>query len=429
MIEIAAEQQKKLDRAMLVAVRMPEDDPAVIAEHLDELAELVEGCDFEVADKVTVPVKMPHVNLYMGSGKAEEIAQLAAENNIDCLVFDTPLSPSQQRNWEKLTRKCVVDREEIILDIFAARASTREAVLQIELARMKYMLPRLTRAWTHLSRQKGGVAGTRGEGETQIETDRRLLRKRIMMLEKDLAAVRKQRSTARKKRERGSLPTAALVGYTNVGKSSLLKSLTGAEILVEDKLFATLDPTTRKVKLADNSRLLVTDTVGFVRKLPHTLVEAFKSTLEEAVFADFLILVLDISSPQLDAHRETTMEVLHELGADKKDIQIVFNKIDKLDPVSGSLTLARCRALFPQAVFCSTLTGEGMDDFKAMLQQKASGSTRAMQLLLPPDRFDLRSFAAARGTIMFEEYDDFGNLRLDILINEQFKHKFENFVL
>mgnify|MGYP003290178205 CR=1 FL=1 len=217
----------------------------------------------------------------------------------------------------------------IIIDIFASRAITREAVLQVELARMKYYLPRLARAWTHLSRQRGGAKGTRGEGETQIEVDRRMIKREISQLTKELEEVRKQRSTQRKLRERSSVLHCAIVGYTNVGKSSILRALSGAGVLVEDKLFATLDPTTRKITLPNNQKLLLTDTVGFVRDLPHDLVEAFKSTLEEAVLSDFLMLVLDISSPIIFEQWETTLQVLHELGAEDKNILVVLNKIDR----------------------------------------------------------------------------------------------------
>ena len=347
MIEIAA--KNEVHRAFLVGIAQGNESDAEIMEQLDELSELVRNVDLVPLEPEIVRLRGPHAQYMMGSGKAEEIAQLIRECEADCLVFDTALTPSQQRNWERLAQVPVADREEIILDIFARRAHTHEAVLQVELARAEYSLPRLTRAWSHFSRQRGGGATNRGQGEAQIETDRRLLKRKIQQLTEELTAVRKQRTTGRKARLRRPVPQGAIVGYTNVGKSSLLQALTGADILVKDQLFATLDPTARKVDLGNGTELVLIDTVGFVRKLPHSLVEAFKSTLEEAVLADFLVLLLDISSPQLESEWETTLDVLKEIGADEKKIQIVFNKTDLIDPAEDALLLARLKGLFPQA--------------------------------------------------------------------------------
>ncbi|MFA7231970.1 MAG: GTPase HflX, partial [Victivallaceae bacterium] len=304
MINTEKDNRKLVERAILVGVHDTQTTPSEAREHLEELEELVTNLNIGIIDRLLVNLKTPQSQYYVGSGKAQEIFDLIEELNADCLIFDGELSPSQQRNWERFTKICVIDRQEVILDIFAERASTRESVLQVELARMQYYVPRLTRAWTHLSRQKGGNKGTRGEGEKQIEADRRLVKDRIKFLQLELQEVRKQRDTQRKNRDRNEIPHAAIVGYTNAGKSSLLNKLSGANVLVEDKLFATLDPTTRKILLPSKQPLLLTDTVGFVRKLPHNLVEAFKSTLEEAVLADFLILVLDISSPYVEEHWE-----------------------------------------------------------------------------------------------------------------------------
>ena len=250
------------------------------------------------------------------------------------IIFDTALGPSQQRNLERACHCKVIDRQEVILDIFAKRAWTREAVLQVELARYRYFLPRLTGAWSHLSRQRGGGTGARGDGEKQIEYDRRYLKQRIGELREELAVVRKQRDVQRKGRFRNGIPNAAIVGYTNAGKSTLLNALTGSDVLAKDQLFATLDPSTRRCILPDHQELLLTDTVGFVRKLPHALVEAFKSTLEEAAIADFILLVLDISSPQVETQWTTTLSVLEELGAADKPMIIALNKVDQQqDPV------------------------------------------------------------------------------------------------
>ncbi len=424
MIDLAEDSRKKVERALLVGIRTPDETGAEVHEHLDELADLIENLDILPLEPVVVNLHSPMAQYCVGTGKAQEIAQLMQECEADCLVFDSPLSPSQQRNWERLTKSCVIDREEIILDIFGERASTREAVLQVELARTRYSLPRLTRAWTHLSRQRGGATATRGEGETQIEADRRMLRRRIRQLEEELKVVRKQRDTQRKSRRRNLVPHGAIVGYTNVGKSSLLRQLSGSEILVKDQLFATLDPTTRRVLLEDNLELLLTDTVGFVRKLPHALVEAFKSTLEEAVLADFLLLVLDIASPQLDAQWETTLSVLKELGADEKKILVVFNKLDLIDRESETVLLARLNGLFPGAFYVSTRTGEGIDALKKRLTAIAAENFQLLRVKLPPERHDLAALAHASGRIFEENYNEQGELELVLTIGPVHRHKF-----
>ncbi len=427
MIELAEDSRKKVERALLVGVRLPDETEAEVKEHLAELADLVRNLDIMPLEPVVANLRAPMAQYHVGTGKAEEIARIAQECEADCLIFDAPLSPSQQRNWERLTRCCVIDREEVILDIFAERASTREAVLQVELARTKYSLPRLTRAWTHLSRQHGGGATTRGEGETQIENDRRQLRRRVQQLEEELEVIRRQRGTQRKARDRGDLPHGAIVGYTNVGKSSLLHALSGADILIKDQLFATLDPTTRKVTLPDNLELLLTDTVGFVRKLPHSLVEAFKSTLEEAVLADFLLLMLDISSLELDNQWETTLSVLKELGADEKRIVVVFNKIDKINQLGEVALIARLKGLFPGAFYISTHTGEGLDNLKARLAEIAAENFQLLRVTLPPSRYDLAAFAHSNGRVFEESYTDKGDLEMVFTIGPAFRHKYLEF--
>ncbi len=413
MIDTERDNRKRVERAILVGVQDPEMSPETAREHLDELAELVRNLGIEPVEKIAVKLREVNARFLIGPGKAEEILERVKALEADCLVFDEPLSPSHQRNWERFAKMCVIDREEVILDIFADRASTREAALQVELARLHYSLPRLTRAWTHLSRQRGGGATNRGEGETQIENDRRLLKKRISMLEDELGAVRRQRATGRKGRQRHGIAQGAIVGYTNVGKSSLLHALSGADILVEDKLFATLDPTTRRIELGNHTELLLTDTVGFVRKLPHSLVEAFKSTLEEALLADFLLLVLDASSPMLEEQWETTREVLRELGAEDKNILTVFNKIDRLDPVNDAVLLARLRGLFPEnSLYISCRSGEGIDALRDKLTEFAGACRRIHRAILPPSRHDLRALAFKAGSVLEEQYDDNGNLEL-----------------
>ena len=428
MIDTASDRRRGVEKALLVGIRPPEQDPAEAAEQLDELRELVANLEIEVADQMMVQLKAPLIEYYVGSGKAREIDEYRQRLGADCLIFDTPLTPSQQRNWEKLTHCCVIDREEVILEIFAGRARTREAALQVELARLQYTLPRLTRAWTHLSRQRGGVTGARGQGETQIETDRRLLKRRISALESELAEVRKQRTTGRKHRERTAIPHAAIVGYTNVGKSSLLRRLSGADVLVADRVFATLDPTTRRIRLPDRGEVLLTDTVGFVRKLPHSLVEAFKSTLEEAVLADFLILVLDLSSPQLEAQWETTLAVLKELGADDKDVIVVFNKLDKIDQARETMLLARTRMLFPDSVYLSTRTGAGLEELEKRLCALAGKRRKLLKATLPPERSDLVALAHERGNILECRYRDDGAAELTFTIHETMRHLFDPYL-
>ena len=246
------------------------------------------------------------------------------------IIFDNELSPSQQRNWEEESKVLVIDRQEIILDVFAARAQTKEAVLQVKLARLEYSLPRLRRAWTHLGRQRGGGVTQRGEGEAQIELDQRLVRDQITATKKEIKQIAKTRKTSRKRRLKIPLPTIALVGYTNAGKSTLLNKLCRSDVLSEDKLFATLDPTSRQARLPNGIKIIFTDTVGFIRKLPHRLVDAFRATLEETLVANLLLHVVDLSNPQFEEHMETTLAVLNELGAEDKEILTVFNKIDLL---------------------------------------------------------------------------------------------------
>ena len=347
------------------------------------------------------------------------------EKSADALVFDAEITPTQQRNWAQLCPEtAVIDRQEVILDIFADRASTRDAVLKVELARLRYQLPRLAGAWTHLSRQRGGAVKARGEGEAQIELDRRQVKTKIAQLEDELETVRKQRATQRKSRERQEIPHGAIVGYTNAGKSSLLKLLSGREVMVEDKLFATLDPMTRQVALPDNQTVLLTDTVGFVRKLPHDLVEAFKSTLEEAVLADFLILVLDVSSPDIDEHWDTTLSVLRELGADTGKVIVVFNKIDR---PHDELARLRARSLFPNGIFMSATTGEGVEPLLAALTEAANRHSRVVRLRLPPSRHDLIALAHARTRILEAAYDEEGNMLLTVAANGFYRNKFKEY--
>ena len=429
MIEIAAEYEGPVRRAMLVGLASKDDDIQTISEQLDELAELVRNLGIIPLEPEIVKVREYHVRYRMGTGKAEEVAQLAQECEADLVVFDSDLTPSQQRNWERLVKCPVIGREEVILDIFAERAQTREAVLQVELARSRYFLPRLAKAWGHFSRQRGGSATTRGEGEAQIETDRRLLKRRIQQLEEELNTVRKQREVQRKSRSRKPVVQGAIVGYTNVGKSSILRALSGADIFVKDQLFATLDPVARKINLNGNLEIVLTDTVGFVRKLPHALIEAFKSTLEEAALADFLLLVLDISSADLDNEWETTMTVLRELGADEKRITVVFNKVDRIEKERDAVLLSRLNGLFPHAHYVSAVTGEGMEELRRHLIALSSEARKLLTAQIPPSRHDLIAFAHANAQIYEEEYLEDGIFRIVFAIEEKYHSKFSEFTI
>jgi GTP-binding protein HflX len=370
---------KMVRRALLVGVYERPSGKTEAESLLSELGELVETLGVPICSRMLVHTREIHPRFLIGSGKAEEISQLLKEDELDALIFDNELSPSQQRNWEKLTGVTVLDRQEVILDIFAQRAQTHEARLQIDLARMEYALPRLTRAWGHLVRQGGGI-GAKGEGESQLEQDKRRVRVTIGRLKEQLEHVRQVRSTQRKDRKRAPVPNAAIVGYTNAGKSSLMRLLTGAGVLVEDKLFATLDTTTRKVALPNNQPLLLTDTVGFVRRLPHRLVEAFRATLEESILAEFLIHVLDVSQPDVLAFHQTTMDVLADLGADAKRMLLVFNKVDR---ITDRAVLEPLRHRFPEAHFVSVHTGEGISGLLEHMAEAVAGGSRVCKLRLP----------------------------------------------
>ena len=422
-------------RALLVGVhwKVKEHDRAAeAASLLDELAELTDTLGLAVADQMLVRVPAPQARYIVGSGKAAEIVARARAHECDVVIFDNPLSPGQQRNWEELLKGggeqefAAIDREQVILDIFAGRARTKEARLQVDLARMEYSLPRLARAWGHLSRQMGGGLGGKGEGESQLETDRRLVRKRIDHIKAELVAVRSQRATQRKGRQRAPVPQAAIVGYTNAGKSSLLRALTGANVLVENKLFATLDPTTRQIELPGGQRLLITDTVGFVRNLPHRIVEAFKATLEEAVVSDFLVHVLDATAPEVFAFAQTTREVLEELGAGEKPTLTVFNKVDLLPPDRD--TLNGLRRHFPDALFVSTKTGEGLEALLAACADQLRDRVARVELFLPPERGDLLAELHRHGHVIATESDAVtGALHVHATLPPKFLPPFEPF--
>jgi len=341
-----------------------------------ELHGLVSTLELGIAGLEIVKVRERNPKFGMGSGKAEEISKKANELKADCLVFDWDASPSQQRNWEELAGIPVIDRQELIINIFAMRAVTREADLQVQLAELQYRLPRLTHKYIDLSRQRGGRYGTKGAGETKLETDRREIQKRIHKLEKEIENVAKQRQIQRRQRERQGTPVCAIIGYTNAGKSSLFNALSGSAVLVEDKLFATLDATTRRFEPVPGTGILLTDTVGFIRRLPHNLIKAFRSTLEEAAHANLLIHVLDASDPNIENCFETTVSVLQELGAGEIPVITVLNKTDLLAD-EAQADAARLDALlsrFPQSLGLSVKTGKGLDGLKLRIAEKIAGN-------------------------------------------------------
>lgn len=429
------EKPKMVQSAFLIGAYLDRSEEALAGSLLEELAELVETLGIEVRERALVYVRDSNKRYLTGKGKAHELMEAARESGCDCIVFDNELLPGQQRAWEAEGDICVIDRQEVILDIFAMRARTKEARLQVDLARMEYSLPRLARMWTHLDRQGGGAGGgkggggaARGEGEKQIEVDRRIARRRIDRAKRELEEIRKQRGTRRKEREKLPVPHAAIVGYTNAGKSSLLNKLAGADVLVEDKLFATLDTTTRRLDLPDGQSMLMTDTVGFVRRLPHRLVESFKATLEESVLADFLVHVLDSSSPDIYDHHSTTLEVLGEMGAEEKQIITVLNKVDLLEGDAGRLH--ELQTHFDNAVFVSVKTGEGLDKLVARMNELLMHRVVRLELRVPPARHDVVALARREGKLLGEgRYAENGDVLVGVVVPRRWESKFLDFVV
>jgi len=391
-----------VEKAFLVAVDTG-DDPGWHAEDsLAELASLAETAGAEVVGAEWQNRRHVDPNWYVGKGKAEELLAAKAETGFGVLVADDELSPGQQRALEELLKVKVIDRSRLILDIFAQHARTHEGRLQVELAQLEYQLPRLTRMWTHLSRTGGGI-GTRGPGETQLETDRRLIRDRIKKMKERVEDVRQQRETAARGRDRRLVPTVSIVGYTNAGKSTLLNTLVGSEVaLAEDKLFATLDPTSRQVKLGDGQTAIITDTVGFIHKLPHQLVDAFRATLEEVTRADVLVEIVDASDGHFAEHRATVQTVLDELGAGEKPRLVAFNKADLLGVGGGDPAHA---PIVAGSVLISARTGFGIDALRLELAAVLASLGVDVDLALPYAAGELLARVRERGAIELEYRD------------------------
>jgi GTPase len=389
-----------VEKAFLIAVDVGSDDGWSAEDSLAELANLAITAGADVVGAEWQNRRHVDPNWYVGKGKAEELAAAKRETGFDLLIADDELSPAQQRALEGLLNVKVIDRSRLILDIFALHAKTHEGRLQVELAQLEYQLPRLTKLWTHLSRTQGGI-GSRGPGESQLETDRRIIRTRIAKMKERVEQVRQQRATAARGRDRRLWPTVGIVGYTNAGKSTLLNALVGSEVaLAEDKLFATLDPTSRQVKLGDGQTAIVTDTVGFIHKLPHQLVDAFRATLEEVNRADVLIEVVDASDSHTDEHRATVQTVLDELGAGDKPRLVAFNKADLLDKTA--LDAATPAPAIAGTALVSATTGYGLDTLRAEVAALLASLWVDLDVALPYAAGELIARVRERGTVEVE---------------------------
>jgi GTP-binding protein HflX len=400
-VKSLAEQTGEIERVFLVGADLKQRGGMEVEETMGELAELAKTAGAQIIGEGTQKLTRPHVATFIGKGKAAEFAELCKQGEVDTVIFDDELSPAQTQNLEKLFDCKVLDRTALILDIFAQRARTREGKMQIEMAQLQHILPRLTRFWTHLSRQKGGI-GMRGDGESQLEADRRRIQQRITRLRNDLKEVKHIRATQRQGRQRKQWPLVSIVGYTNAGKSTLLNTLTGSEVLAEDKLFATLDPTTRRLRLDTNQNVLLSDTVGFIRKLPHQLVESFKATLEEVVEADLLLHVVDVSHAAAAEQIESVNVVLQEIGAEDKPTLMVFNKLDLLPARNGQLHWLREH---DHAVAASAKTGAGMDELKAELGAMLRPRRVWMDLTLPASDGAVMARIRTVGEVVEEHYE------------------------
>lgn len=422
----------ELNNALLIGAYPQGEEKSLCEEHLEELGSLAYTFGFHVTDKIACPLRKMDPGTYLGSGKLEQLAEIARQQKADVIIFDDEISPNQQKNLERLFKKPVVDRTELILEVFAKRAHTKEARLQIELAKAHYQLPRLKRLWTHLSRQSGTAGGgasggggyLKGEGETQIEIDRRILKKRMSVLESQLKTVREQRQTQRQSRLRSGVPLFGIIGYTNAGKSTLLNALTDAGVLAEDKLFATLDTTTRRYHLPNSQEILLIDTVGFIRKLPHTLVESFKSTLEEVCYTDILLHVIDVSHPLAEEHAEATYEVLKELNALNKPIITILNKVDACQDRS---MIMRLKLKYPKTVLLSALKKEGFDLLLEQMIKEISNLRKIVSLRIPQKDYQMIHLLREKGHIIDSIYEE-NDVVVKAEVPYEIEHKFKKYI-
>ncbi|MEC8443688.1 MAG: ribosome rescue GTPase HflX [Pseudomonadota bacterium] len=396
------------EEAILVHVDFPE---GINREDLNEFRELVISAGADPLDLVTTKRDVPHVKTFVGKGKIEEIADLVQLHQVSVVIFNHALTPSQERNIERELKCRVLDRTGLILDIFAQRARTHEGKLQVELAQLQHQSTRLVRGWTHLERQKGGI-GMRGPGETQLETDRRLLRERVKSIHARLDKVRAQRDQNRRARQRSAVPTVAIVGYTNAGKSTLFNALTESGVYAADQLFATLDPTLRRLDVEDIGEIVLADTVGFIRHLPHKLVEAFRATLQEAAEADLLMHVIDCASDEREGNIEQVEYVLAEISADDLPELRVYNKIDLLE--HGEPRIDRNEAGEPVAVWVSARESLGFDLLRQAIAELMAGDMFAEEITLTPAQGRLRAILYELGGVRSEQYADNGDLLIDV---------------
>ncbi len=416
------------EKALLVGVSLNDIPPWEAEESLGELSRLAYTATLYEADRVLQNRQRPDPAYYIGKGKAEEIKQQADALKVDLVIFDNDLSPAQMRNLEILMDRRVIDRSAIILDIFAQHARTRTAQIQVELAQLNYLLPRLTRQWTHLSRQAGGgairgmgAAGVRGPGETQLETDRRMIRRNIRELSIKLKRIDGQLATSRKNRH--DIFKVSLVGYTNAGKSTLMRHLSGAQVIVQDQLFATLDSTTRRVAIDNNRQILLTDTVGFIKRLPHHLFASFRATLEETVEADLLLHIVDLSHPHYVAHIETVKNVLRDLGVEDKPVLLVYNKIDRIDPEEQD-QLAQSYARQSDVVALSAHSGIGIDQLKEKLLYYSTKDEITLNLLMPQEEGRLLAQLRSRAEILDEIYIE-NNIQMRIRLDHSWAARWQ----
>ncbi|MGD0320570.1 MAG: GTPase HflX [Acidimicrobiales bacterium] len=407
------------ERIVLVGVVFAWSSLPVVEADLDELAELVSTAGADVVARVTQRRDQPDPATYLGRGKAQELRELSEANDADTVVFDDELSPAQQRNLEQILGRTAIDRTAVILDIFAQNARTQEGKTQVELALLRYRLPRLRGRGRSLSQQAGGI-GTRGPGETQLEVDRRRLLHRVGRLETDLRRLEATRRNQRRARQRSRQHSVSLVGYTNAGKSTLLNRLTGAGVMVENHLFSTLDPRTRRLALPGGETVLVSDTVGFVRKLPHQLVEAFRSTLEEVREADLLLHVVDGSAPEPEAQMEAVRLVLEEIGATEVPELLAVNKVDR------SCSPRRFAERHPGAVVVSALTGEGLEDLLRAIGDRLRAADRLVELVVPFDRGDVLAAVHREGEVVGESHGEAATV-VRVVLDEAGRARFGEF--
>ena len=390
------------ERVFMVGVQLKADNAWCVEESMDELSELVTTAGAIVVGRGSQRLDKFNAATFIGPGKAKEFSVECKESNVDTVVFDEELNPAQGRNLEKIFECKILDRTALILDIFSQRAQTREGKLQVELAQLNHLLPRLTRFWTHLSRQKGGIGMRGGDGESQLEVDRRKVRERIGKIQRDLDLVMRNRDVQRTGRKRNQWPLGSMVGYTNAGKSTLFNAITGASTLSEDKLFATLDPTTRRLKLPTNQNVLLSDTVGFIRKLPHDLIDAFKATLEEVIEADLLLHIVDVSSPYAEEQIEAVNLVLKDLGVEEKRTLMIFNKVDR---ISSSGLSKRFTDQYSNSIAVSAKTGEGFDELMAELGKQLRPIRKMVGISIPHSKSDIIARLHEVGQVLERNYD------------------------